>query len=514
MSALEYLKRGQRLSSDGPALIAGETSIDYSTLIGAVESTARELRAAGIKRGDVVGVLAPNHPSTLMVSYGAMMAGATYLPIPASESPRNIASLLTRFDAKILAFHPAKASVVAEVQSDTNNVRFLPIDPESTTQVVDGGGRNDEGTPLAAPALTDIPWLGVTGGTTGLPKGVEMSWLALNAFVQKYLGEVPAPGPVMLLATPLTHGAGMLAMPTFARGGTIVIADGLVPTQFLDLIEKHHVSECFLPPTGIYKLLDDPSVRGRDYSSLTNFIYGAAPISIPRLRQASEVFGPVMTQAYGQTECHTLVTIMKPADHFRDGDVTGPMADDSRLSGCGWPTIGTTIEIRDDAGNTLAPGEPGEICIASDLAMSGYRGDPEATAATLVDGFVLTGDIGYLDADGCLHIIDRKKDLVITGGFNVYPAEVEAVLRRQEGITDCAVVGLPDEYWGEVLAAALIVEPGFVVDTEQLAVDLRAELGPVKTPKHFLTVPSFPQSGVGKILKRDIREELVATLGR
>lgn len=507
------------MSSNGPAVIFGTTTLDYSTLIDAVESTARDVKAAGIGRGDVVGVLAPNHPSTLISAYAAMMAGATYLPIPASESSRNIASLLIRFEAKMLAFHPAKTAVVENVREEAAAVRYVPIDPDAPRHVLEttpdaGAGTRIDAAPLAAPALSDIPWLGVTGGTTGLPKGVEMSWLALNAFVQKYVGEVPTPSPVMLLATPLTHGAGMLAMPTFARGGTVVIAEGLVPQQFLDLIETHRVNECFLPPTGIYKLLDEPSVRGRDFTSLTNFVYGAAPISIPRLRHASKVFGPVMTQAYGQTECHTLVTMMKPADHFRNGDITGPMADDTRLSGCGWPTIGTTIEIRDDEGLVLPAGQPGEICIASDLAMTGYRGDPDATAATLRDGFVLTGDIGFLDIDGCLHLIDRKKDLVISGGFNIYPAEVEAVLRRFPGIADCVVVGLPDDYWGEVLAAALITEPGVTIDTEQLASDLKLELGPVKTPKHFVSVTSFPQSGVGKILKKDVRAELVALLAQ
>lgn len=454
-----------------------------------------------------------------MASYAAMTSGASYLPVPASESAHNIAQLLQRFDAKLLAYHPVKFAVIDEVRRHAPTVRYVAIDPEVTPHVLELESGADPvpsagAGPTPTPALSDTAWLGVTGGTTGLPKGVQLSWLALNAFVQKYVGEFPAVKPVMLLATPLTHGAGMLAMPTFARGGTVVTADGLVPDQFLSLIEAHRVNELFLPPTGIYKVMEEPTVRDRDFSSLRNFIYGAAPISVPRLRQAIDVFGPVMTQAYGQTECHTLVTVMKPADHFRDGDITGEVADDARLAGCGWPTIGTTIEIRDAEGTALPPNEAGEICVASDLAMSGYHGDPEATEATLRDGYVYTGDIGFLDDDGCLHIIDRKKDLVISGGFNIYPAEVETVLRRQAGIADCAVVGLADDYWGEILAAAIIIEPGASVDLEKLAANLKDELGPVKTPKHFIAVDSFPQSGVGKILKKDVRDILAVSLHR
>lgn len=293
-----------------------------------------------------------------------------------------------------------------------------------------------------------------------------------------------------------------------------MVTDGLVVPEFLDLIERHRVNELFLPPTGIYKLLDDPSCRDRDFSSLTHFLYGAAPVSIPRLHQAIDVFGPVMTQAYGQTECHTLISVMKPADHFRDGDTTGPIADDARLSCCGWPTLGTKIEIRDDDDVPVPAGEPGEICVLSDLAMSGYYHDPAATEATLRDGFVHTGDIGFLDTDGCLHIVDRKKDMVISGGFNIYPAEVEAALRRQPGIVDCAVVGLPDDYWGEVLAAAVILPPDTALDVKRLTNALKEELGPVKTPKHFVAVESLPLSGVGKILKKQVREKLLTALVR
>ncbi|MEU6662114.1 AMP-binding protein [Streptomyces sp. NPDC046821] len=517
MSALELLQRGRRLSPDGPAMIFGDTAIDYATVIKGVESTARDLGAAGIGRGDVVGVLAPNHPSTLIASYAATTAGATYLPVAGTERAGNIASLLNRFGATMLAYHPDKADLAAEVRELANDVRFVPFHPEVCAHLLDlgpvpGDQVGAESGLMTAPRLTDIAWLGVTGGTTGEPKGVQLSWLAVNAFVQKYLAEFPTPHPVMLLATPLTHAAGMLALPTIARGGTLVLTDGLVLPRFLDLIERHQVNELFLPPTGIYKVMDDPSCQGRDFSSLTNFFYGAAPISLPRLRQAIEVFGPVMTQSYGQTECHTLISVMKPADHFIDGDITGRVADDARLSGCGWPSLGTTIEIRDDDGHILPAGKPGEICVASDLSMTGYYRSPEATAATLRDGFVRTGDIGFLDADGCLHIIDRQKDLVISGGFNVYPAEVEATLRRQPGIADCAVVGLPDAYWGEILAAAVIPEPGAVLDPEQLSVAVKAELGPVKTPKHFAVMASFPQSGTGKILKKDIREQLAAEL--
>jgi acyl-CoA synthetase (AMP-forming)/AMP-acid ligase II len=296
----------------------------------------------------------------------------------------------------------------------------------------------------------------------------------------------------------------MLAMPIVAQGGTIVLMAQPNLPRFLDLIGEQRVTMTFLPPTVIYRLLDLPDVRTRDYSSLKNFFYGAAPAAIERIKQALSVFGPVMTQGYGQTECHTLIAVLRPEDHFVSGQVAGA----DRLSSCGRPTLGTTVIIKNDQGQVLPQGEVGEICAHSDLMMSGYYRDEAATREAIREGFVHTGDIGFIDTEGFLHIVDRKKDLVITGGFNVYPAEVEQIINDHPDVGDCAVVGVPDADWGEALTAVVELKAQANLSEAELIAFCRPRLGGVKTPKRILFWPELPRSPAGKVLRKDVRTKL------
>ncbi|MGF0315402.1 class I adenylate-forming enzyme family protein [Nocardia fluminea] len=522
MSIIALLQRGRRASAGRPAVVTEDAEISYDEFLAAVRRTACALNQHGFGVGDRIAVLSPNDPAALIASYGVMASGATYVPVSATNGWRDVQSALLRFDCRSLIYHDSMVAAVEKFHDDLPDtitlMRMRGADRDLGASACAGDRLLDDLQDAAVdsiprtPALTDIAWLGLTGGTTGSPKGVQVSWVAMNAFVQKFVGEFPTRNPKTLVATPLTHGAGMLAMGSFARGGTVVVAKGLVASQYLSMLEQHEITEAFLPPTGIYKLLDDESVRTRDYRALQHLIYAAAPMSLPRLREAIGVFGPVLTQMYGQTECHTMISVMKPEDHFADGDIHGQVADDARLSGCGWPSLGTIIEIRDDNGRQLPTGELGEICVSSDLNMSGYYNAPEETAVTLQNGFVHTGDIGYLDADGCVHIVDRKKDMVITGGFNVYPAEIEPVLRRRPEIADCAVVGIPDDYWGETLVAAVQLTHGAEIDAADVIADIRDELGPIKTPKHIVVLDQLPLTGLGKILKKDVRAAVITAL--
>jgi acyl-CoA synthetase (AMP-forming)/AMP-acid ligase II len=434
-----------------------------------------------------------------------MASGATYVPIPAKGSWQDSLHLIRGFDCNGLLYHFELDATVEKLRSGLDSLDFLiriGSDSSPGDAFVELGGVAGE--VPRPPAVDATAWLGATGGTTGAPKGVEVSWRAVYAFVQKFLVELPQTDPVMLAATPLTHGAGMLAIPIFAAGGRVVVTEGLAPDDYLSLIERCRVTMIFLPPTAIYRLLDHPGVDKRDYSSLRHFFYGAAAMSVSRLKQALRVFGPIMTQGYGQTECHTMITLMRPEDHFIDGVV----APDERLLACGRPTLGTIIEIRDADDHALPAGERGEICVSSDLNMTGYFRAPAETAATLVDGFVRTGDIGFIDADGFLHIVDRKKDMIISGGFNIYPAEVEQAFLSYPSVADCAVVGMPHEYWGEAVVAVIQSRPGETVDVEALQLAMRERLGPVKLPKAIHVWDELPKSAVGKVLKRSVRERL------
>jgi len=277
-----------------------------------------------------------------------------------------------------------------------------------------------------------------TGGTTGAPKGAMNTHRSLTVAAPQHMFAAPysSDEPIVnLVAAPMTHAAGTLTLPVTARGGTIVVMHRPDPLELLDLIEKHRVTELYLPPTVIYRTLELPGIEQRDFSSLKYFTYGAAPMSTEKLRRAIDVFGPVMFQ-----------------EHFRNGEI----ADDARLSATGRPAPLVRVEILDENGTILPTGETGEICVRGGLLMKGYCNAPE----TIVDGWLHTGDLGYLDHEGFLHITDRKKDMIISGGFNVYPSDVEQVIWTHPAVQDCAVIGTPHPDWGEAVTATSVSPSG------------------------------------------------------
>jgi acyl-CoA synthetase (AMP-forming)/AMP-acid ligase II len=300
----------------------------------------------------------------------------------------------------------------------------------------------------------------------------------------------------------MTHTAGMLSLPCTAQGGTVVVVTKPDPASVFGAIVKHRVTELFLPPTVIYRLLDIPGVDKLDLSSLKYFLYGAAPMSVEKLKRAIEVFGPVMSGGYGQTEAPASIAYLPPAEHFVDGK----LASDERLSSVGRPNPLIRVEIMNERNEILAQGETGEICVRGDLVMKGYYKAPQKTAETIVDGWLHTGDIGHIDADGYLHITDRKKDMIISGGFNVYPSEIEQVIWAHPAVQDCAVIGVPDEQWGEAVKAVVELNAGQSVDAAELVALCKQKLGSVKAPKSVDFVDALPRSPVGKVLKKDLRE--------
>jgi acyl-CoA synthetase (AMP-forming)/AMP-acid ligase II len=509
MSVFTLLERGAQRCDGRPFAVFDGVETSYASALSLARRIAAALNAAGLGPGDHAAVLSPNAPIAFTASFGILGAGMAYVPANPHNTPAAIAASLNLLDVRVLFYHSALAPMVSEIRARLPKMRlFVALDAgrdgdPTLDQFIAG---HDGAGPQPAVSLADTAFIGQTGGTTGEPKGVLVSHRAVFAFVEKYLAEVITPAPVLLAATPLTHAAGMLAMPIVAQGGTIVMMSRPDLPRFLDLIGEHRVTTTFLPPTVIYRLLDLPGAESRDFSSLRHFIYGAAPMSVARLRQAIGLFGPVMAQCYGQTECHSFITFMRPEDHFIDGR----LADDARLSTCGRPSLGSRIVIRDDDGAILADGQTGEICVQSDLAMTGYYKNDVATAEVLRDGLVHTGDVGFVDADGFLHIVDRKKDLIITGGFNVYPAEVEQVVNSHPSVADCGVVGVPHEDWGEAVTVAVELKPGAALTADELLRFCRPRLGGVKTPKHVLIWPDLPRSPIGKVIRGNIRARLAA----
>jgi acyl-CoA synthetase (AMP-forming)/AMP-acid ligase II len=348
-----------------------------------------------------------------------------------------------------------------------------------------------------------------TGGTTGKPKGVMLSGRNIEAMTALTLMSYPFKGrPTYLALAPLTHAAGVLCFPIMALGGKIVIMHHPDIGEFLALIGRHRVTHTFLPPTVIYMLLDHPDLDSAERGSLQCFWYGAAPISAARLEQALQRIGP-MAQLFGQTEAPMMISTMAPDEHFNaDGSIAM-----ERLSSAGRVTPLVQVGIMDTAGKLLPRGGRGEIVVRGSLVMDGYYKNPEATAEASVHGWHHTGDIGYLDADNFLYIVDRAKDMIITGGFNVYSVEVENALRAIETIQDCAVVGMPDAKWGERVVAVVQPRPGQSVDADAVAAFVKARIGSVKTPKQIEVWSDLPRSKVGKVLKADVRARLLQGSG-
>jgi fatty-acyl-CoA synthase len=316
--------------------------------------------------------------------------------------------------------------------------------------------------------------------------------------------------PVYLALAPLTHAAGVLCFPVLVLGGRVVIMPKPDLTDFLALIERHRITHTFLPPTLIYMLLEHPQLAATRRDSLQCFWYGAAPISAARLEEALTKIGPVMAQLFGQTEAPMMISMMSPREHFNaDGSVAR-----QRLSSAGRPAPLVQVATMNAEGSLLPHGEIGEIVVRGSLVMMGYYKDAAATAEAGRFGWHHTGDIGKIDEDGFLYIVDRAKDMIISGGFNVYSVEVEQALLQHPDVQDCAVIGLPDDKWGEKVVAVLQLHAGRSAEPQDIQAFVKARIGSVKAPKLVETWPDLPRSKVGKVLKKDIRAAMLKRLSR
>ena len=449
-------------------------------------------------------------------------------------NPRNEAAenrdLLAAFDCTCLIYQSGFAALVDQILPDLPQLTTVVcLDEErpgcqSFDQWVDGlgyeagsaeagsdeGGAAEawEGEAWEAEAADDLAMIVGTGGTTGRPKGVMLTGRNLETMTAPTLMGYPFRGrPRYLALAPLTHAAGVLCFPVLASGGGVIIMPKPDVGDFLRLIEKHRVTHTFLPPRLIYLLLGHPALDTTNLTSLQCFWYGAAPMSATRLEEAITRIGPVMAQLFGQTEAPMMISMLPPAEHF---DADGGIARD-RLGSAGRPAPLVTVAIMDADGRLLAHGERGEIVVRGSLVMAGYYRDPAATAQASRFGWHDTGDIGYLDDDNYLFIVDRLKDMIITGGFNVYSAEVEQALMQHPAVRDCAVVGLPDDKWGERVTA--VIEPSADVQPDELVAFVKTRIGSVKAPKQVELWQELPRSRLGKVLKAEVRAHLVRDQG-
>jgi acyl-CoA synthetase (AMP-forming)/AMP-acid ligase II len=479
---------------DRPAVITGGDSIDYNELSRIIQSRAGRLLSVDPLLGSHVALGAANTPDHLIALLAIFAAGKVWIPL----NPRNGTPELQR----IIEFS-APGMVLADAEMEARltplgiaTTPLTTVEPTFSTPVplpFGPGGQGDR--PLDAAQAIKF-----TGGTTGLPKGVIQTHRVWNTNIVTQIHELGLNNnDRFLVAAPITHGTGTYVMPLLAAGGALVFPDYPDAERMLEAISRHRVTMLFAPATLIMKIAEVQCANPHDLSSLRYVIYGGAPMRADQIREAQAVFGPIICTSYGQTEAPQIITFLPP--ELMTGE---------RIHSVGRATLMTRIAVLNDAGHPVATGEVGEVAVRGDLVMSGYLNAPEETAKTVVNGWLRTGDSGVIDEEGFLYLRDRIRDVIITGGFNVYPSDVESVLSGHPAVADCAVVGVPDDKWGEAVHAAVVLKPGLMATEAELVALIRTALGPVKTPKAFHFYEALPRSAVAKVLKTKIREDIVS----
>ncbi|QJY46785.1 long-chain-fatty-acid--CoA ligase [Pseudonocardia broussonetiae] len=488
---------------DAPAVTFAGTTRTWAEFARRVRQNAAAQRAAGLRPGDRVAVLDLNHPSCVEMTLACAQVGTANAVVNFRLAPPEIVYVVNDSQARILFVGPEFAAAVAQVRDK------LP----AIEQIVHVGGDADEyeawigahepdhDVHPSAPGDCFVQLY--TSGTTGFPKGAMLTHAGMLAHATNVMADfdVDADSRVQV-AMPLFHVGGtsyvLLAIASGAHSFMMRMPD---PAAALEMLERERITHTFYVPALMAAMLQVPGVADRDFSSVKALSYGASPMPLPVMRGCLKLFPDVMHQVYGMTEQCGVVSSLGPEDH------TDP-AVEHRLISAGTPIHGVEIEIRDPAtGDPVATGEPGEIWVRSAQVMGGYWGKPEATAAAITeDGWLRSGDGGHMDADGYVYVTDRIKDMIISGGENIYPAEIERVLAEHPSVADVAVIGVPDERWGEVPKAVVVAAPGAGIDEAALLAWCREHLAAFKCPKSVDVLDELPRNPTGKILKKDLRK--------
>ncbi|HEX4233769.1 MAG TPA: long-chain-fatty-acid--CoA ligase [Caldimonas sp.] len=488
---------------DAIALSFGSSNWSWAELARRVRRAAAALRADGLAPGDRIAVLDLNHPSCLELTLACARVGTANAVVNFRLAPPEIAYVINDSKARLLFVGPEFAAAVEKLRTR------LP----AVERVIRIGGAGDEYEAwLAAhepdarvhPAAPDDCFVQLyTSGTTGFPKGSMLTHRGMLAHSRNISASQGFGSRSRVqVAMPLFHvGGTSYALTAISLGARVFVMRTPDPAAALAMIETEKITHTFLVPALMAMINQVPGAAERDYSSLQALSYGASPMPLPVMRDSLKLFPGVMQQVYGMTEQSGAVSVLGPADHA-DPAVA------HRLVSAGQAMPGVEIEIRDPAtGEGVATGERGEVWVKSDQVMGGYWNQPDATAATITtDGWLKSGDGGYIDADGYLYITDRIKDMIISGGENIYPAEIERVLAEHPQVQDVAVIGVPDERWGEVPKAVVVARPGTTVDTGQLLAWCRERMASFKCPKTVDVVPELPRNPTGKVLKKDLRK--------
>jgi acyl-CoA synthetase (AMP-forming)/AMP-acid ligase II len=506
-----YLARSARQWAERPAILFRDRTISYRELELRSNRLAHALLALGLRRGDRVAVVSPNRPEIVELECALYKAGLVKVALNARLAPQEFADALENAEPVACLAGPEHRAMVDEAAAHAPALRHrIAFDPAPAE-----GARWLAYEALLAQASDshfhvemrpeELAVLHYTSGSTGKLKaamqtvGNRMASLRKNVMGRMHAGA----GDVLALSGPITHASGMFIQPMLFQGATILLLEGFKPADYLAAIERHRVTMAFLVPAMIYALLAEPGIRTRDLSSLRLVSYGAAPMSPTRIREAWAAFGPVLAQGYGAGETTGGVVGLTIADHRRAIEGGRP----ELLSACGRPFGESDVQVLGDDGQPVTGEAIGEICVRGPDVFAGYWRAPEQTAAALgADGWLRTGDLARVDEEGYIYIVDRKKEMLVSGGFNVYPSEVESVLAQHPAVYEVCVVGVPDDHWGETVKAVVVLRAGAQASGGDLMDFCRGRLADFKRPRSVDFVPQLPKNGNGKLSRKDVRE--------
>jgi fatty-acyl-CoA synthase len=504
-------------NKDKPVLFLGDTTLTGGQLADRISQYIQALEALGAGSGTSSGLLSLNRPEVLMIVGAGQTQGFRRTALHPLGSLDDHAYVLTDAGVSTLIIDPTPAFVeraiglLDKVPSLNDVLTIGPVPDELAGVAVDLAAEAAKYTPqplVAAHLAPDhVGGLTYTGGTTGKPKGVVGTVQSISTMTTIQLAEWEWPEhPRFLMCTPLSHAGIAFFVPSIVKGGELIVLEKFDPAEVLRVIEEQKITATMLVPSMIYALLDHPDSHTRDLSSLETVYYGASATNPVRLAEAIRRFGPIFAQYYGQSEAPMVITYLAKGEH-----------DEKRLTSCGRPTLFARTALLDSDGNPVPRGEVGEICVSGPLLSGGYWNLPEATADTFKDGWMHTGDLAREDEDGFWFIVDRTKDMIVTGGFNVFPREVEDVVAEHPSIAQVCVVGTPDEKWGEAVTAVVVLRPDAASDeasvatiTAEIQAAVKERKGSVQSPKQVIVVDSVPVTALGKPDKKAVRAQFWA----
>ena len=508
MSGLgQYLVDRARSRPDAVAVSCGGRSLAFGELVSRAARIAGSLRGPlGLAAGDRVVIWMENRLEFFELLFACWTAGLCAVPVNAKLHPKELAFIVADSGAAVLftseALEPGACEALEGVDrppalfvaGSIACERLVDAPPFGCTQV----------------APTDLAWLFYTSGTTGRPKGAMLSHRNLLFMSFAYHADVEriAPGDTKLHAAPLSHGSGLYGLPHLLAGGHQVVLPGFEPTDVLEGFERYQNVSMFAAPTMVTRLLQACG-RGGRFPGLRTLYYGGAPMYVRDLVHALDVFGPRLYQLYGQGESPMTITGLSHRDHEGDRSEAHLI----RLGSCGLPRTGVEVRVVDAEGREVPAGTPGEVTTRSDCTMRGYWNNPAATTSALRDGWLWTGDVGSVDERGFLTLRDRSKDMIISGGSNIYPREIEEVLLRHPDVLECSVIGRAHADWGEVPIAFVVVRPGTSVSDDALEALCLDNIARFKRPREYRVVDALPKNNYGKVLKTTLRDRLAKEAG-